>query len=63
MQNKDFNVKCTGCGSVTDVPKNAAIVPGLSAVSLNNGATSEASHQDPKNSESHASAISMQRSH
>lgn len=50
MRRKDFNVKCTGCGSVTDVPKNANIVPGLSTLSMENGVTTVASNQDPKNS-------------
>ena len=50
MQSKDFNVKCTGCSSVTDVPKNANIVPRLSTLSIENGVTTVASNQDPKNS-------------
>ena len=49
MCRKDFNVKCTSCSSVIDVPRNANIVTGLSTLLTDNGATTEASNQDPTN--------------
>ena len=50
MCRKDFDVKCTSCSSVIDVPRNDNIVPGLSYPLTENGATTEASNQDPTNS-------------
>ena len=50
MCQKDFNVKCTSCSSVIDVPRNANIVPGLPTLLTENETTTEASNQDPTNS-------------
>ena len=44
MCRKDFNVKCTSCSSVIDIPRNANIVTGLSTLLTDNGATTEASN-------------------
>ena len=54
---KDFNIKCTSCSSVIDVPRNANIVPRLSTYLTENGATTETSNQDPSNSYSHSSTL------